>query len=386
MKKKISLQDKTSEKIAARKLQEKAFAEYLVNPAASKAFDFVKTLQGYIASKAAKWQAVDMAFQDKVKEIITEILLILLEDFTAKKAPSVDAAFVYIDKKLRRLVMPYKRKEILIPAFDESLSCQSSPSPLFTYARLNSVEKIKKSARINLCSLGKLEQSLPVFLFLHVYPDIASISRIIALGEETDPSMAFERDRKRVYRFNKALRDDLQKRENIFSYDLQEWSLPERRHLAWRIIDIAPTELAFSETVLQSLAVLYDWRDSFPEIEVKDKAAALVYIRAAKEIFSLMRDFYSIEFYDDKERPEEDWAVAEEGRIRWDDGDLATDFLDLLMLNKFIPFVESHLVQESCTAIEPDSLTCERLFKTAEETLSGWFDEILSQKLKGGTN
>lgn len=59
--------------------QEKLFADFITTPSAEHALSLVLSFKDYIKRIAWKWNDKNLSYNDKVKELICEMLLILLK-------------------------------------------------------------------------------------------------------------------------------------------------------------------------------------------------------------------------------------------------------------------------------------------------------------------
>ncbi|MBQ2591959.1 MAG: hypothetical protein II567_01590 [Candidatus Riflebacteria bacterium] len=240
-------------------LQFEAYNNFIKDPSPQNALDFVISCHKYICITASKWRQPDMTRKDKINEIITEMYLILIEDFSSGKAISCQSAFAYLDSKLRRLVNPAK-KHFFSSLTDVSPTLLSSNNQ-FTIDKVNMIEEIVRIIRKNVLEDSVNNHGLVPFLFIHIYPKIHWISSILAERENVSAESRYEADAKRLNRFNNQLRNQFNKLTNGDWREILNWSLTERRHLAWKIISISPNEVELNAA--DDLNLVYNWRDNF---------------------------------------------------------------------------------------------------------------------------
>ena len=128
-------------------LQFTAYKNFITDPSPQNALEFVISCHKYISITASKWRQPNMTRKDKINEIITEMYLILLEDFSSGKAITCQSAFAYLDSKLKRLINPAKKH------FFSSLTDISpillSTENRFTIEKVNMIEEIVRIIRKN---------------------------------------------------------------------------------------------------------------------------------------------------------------------------------------------------------------------------------------------
>ena len=236
-----------------------AYTNFINDPSPKNALNFVISCHNYITVLASKWRQPNMTRKVKINEIISEMYLILLEDFSSKKAITCQSAFAYLDSKLKRLVNPAKQH--FFSSIDEVSPDSFSSIDSFTYEKINMTKEIVKIIRKKLVEETFDDTGLVLFLFIHIYPKIHWISELLAKKENSSVEIRYEADVKRIKRFNNSLRV----RFNSLTYgnwrDVMNWNHAERSHLAWKIISICPEEV--DSNTADFLASIENWRETF---------------------------------------------------------------------------------------------------------------------------
>ena len=187
-----------------------------------------------------------MTRKSKIYEIMAEMYLILLEDFSAGKAVLFNSALAYLDMKLKRLVFP-SRKNVFMDV-DSINPAVMSTTDCFTFEKLAMVDEIVDVVRDNLFNNYDNQDGIIPFLFIHIYPKVKWISELIAAKQRLDVNARYASDLKRIERFNTNLRKDFNNLNSGNWKDIFNWSQSERSHLAWKIINISPAEIPASES------------------------------------------------------------------------------------------------------------------------------------------
>jgi len=231
--------------------------EFIKQPGPASALSVINSLKGMIINMAASWRLKGASQSDKMREIMSEMLLILLEDFAPERSAGANSIAAYLKMKLKRLTHPDAQRETPFgSAFDmgELGRCN------FSGLRLQLADEI--CATVRRCLLGYSDPgtSLLEFLFIHVYPEINWASRLIAQRQGLDEITAVNADKKRHARFNNLLRNELQNLNSGDLHDISDWSGGERSHLAWKIIGISLKEV--EEKQADVLPVLDKWRET----------------------------------------------------------------------------------------------------------------------------
>lgn len=212
---------------------------------------------GFIISQAATWKTSGLAFADRCRELLTEMFLILREDFDPKKIQHPRGILAFVSLRLRRLTRP--REDLSVP-FGMSEDLPDHGRLDFTAGRLELVDHLVTAVRRGVSEADHLAVRQLEFAFLHVAPDLTAVSRFLAACDGDEAARRLETDKKRHQAFNRSLRARF---ERIVCADWREvldWSPGERSHLAWRIISFSAAEAAgLGEPVHAELEA---WRDS----------------------------------------------------------------------------------------------------------------------------
>lgn len=237
-----------------------AYNNFVNSPSAKTALAFILTCHKYIGVLASKWHGSGLKRKAKINEIITEMTLILLEDFSAGKAIVFKAALSYLDIKLQRLVNP-SRKHVFSDIDKISPLDMASTQNEFTVDKLEMVDEIVNIIRNRVLEEDCHGEEITAFLFIHIYPKIHWISELLAKKTNVPAKTRYEADAKRIKRFNNSLREKFNYLESGDWHDILNWSQSERRHLAWRIINISPKEI--EQEYIDDLKVVENWRETF---------------------------------------------------------------------------------------------------------------------------
>ena len=345
--------------------QKDSYNKFIKNPSPKNALDFVLSCHKYITIMASKWHQPNMTRKNKINEIIAEMYLILLEDFCSGKAISCQSAFAYLNSKLRRLTNPAKQH------FFSDLT-EISPTILstenqFTYEKINMINEIVKIIRKNVLTDSFNNNGLVPFLFIHIYPKIHWISQMIAEKENVSPETRYEADAKRLKRFNNQLRIEFNLLANGDWREILNWSQSERRHLAWKIINISPKEVELNAA--DDLNLLENWRESF-DIHVHQDLKKL---NTAQNVYKSMSRCW----------PKDALMAAEESEFWGESQDiislLITDYYDEETLIKEDAEKNSYFDSntESFSSVEHDL----EFMEVAQE-LNKWFGKLLAEQNK----
>lgn len=249
---------------------------FLARPTAASALGLINSCKTMIISLAMSWREKNLTLSERIREIMSEMLLILLEDFSAARIGHPHAVLAFLQMKIRRLTRPYRRRETL---FGDSSDMSELGRHNFSAMRLQLADEIYQTVRRCLLGFADPKVGLLEFLFIHVYPELSWASRMLAQRDNIDLVTQSNADKKRHARFNMALRSELKKLQNGDLFEISSWSGGERSHLAWRIINIAPGEVAAAE--YEALQSIENWRETIdrrqPQLPENLALAARVY-------------------------------------------------------------------------------------------------------------
>lgn len=262
-----------------------AYNNFIKSPSAKTALLFVMASHKYIGILASKWREAGMTRKSKIYDIMTEMFLILLEDFSAGKAILFNSALSYLDIKLRRLVNP-SRKHVFSD-IDDISPVKFATTDKFTPEKLDMIEEIVTIVRSNLFESYDNEDGLIPFLFIHIYPKVRWISELMAAKYHAEAIDRYSADAKRIERFNANLRKSFEKLNSGDWRDVLKWNQSERSHLAWKIINISPAEI--SDDATNELAIFENWRENFsPNLEEN-----ITKLSCAEHLFNSMNKYVS---------------------------------------------------------------------------------------------
>ena len=259
---------------------EEALQKFMAQPGPETAFGLIVSCRGYLNNIAASWRELSLSREEKIRELASEMLLVLLEDFNAGRALHPRSVLAFIHQKLKRLTRPYHTRET---AFGLAGDLPETGRTGFTPLRLAFADEIFTTVRNFLAGYPDANTGQLAFLFVHVFPEIPWASRLLADYEGVDPTRRLEADKKRMVSFNQNLRIRFRDLKNGDWRDVSEWSGGERSHLAWRIISISPAEIGpEAEAELRRLDV---WRESIDRRQPQSQQNLL----AAMQVFSSLR-------------------------------------------------------------------------------------------------
>lgn len=339
--------------------QEKLFADFITTPSAEHALSLVLSFKDYIKRIAWKWNDKNLSYNDKVKELICEMLLILLESFNASKNRDLKALMLYLHLKLKKTILRPFSKDL--PLFENSNLVGRQN---FTHCKIEYSDVLFQETRKILLSEHNLEVALLCFLFIHVYPDTKWATKVLSEKFQIPNDTSFyEKNRKRIYRFNHRLRENLDKIKTIKWQEITDWSVGERNHLAWRIIFVSPTELA--DDLSDELKILDLWHADFH----KNENYCPNRISAAEKIYTSMKKFH---------KNNNLGCLLQEEKEYWQD---PPDILGTL-IGKNIKHDNSLSLNEEVSKSFVNSYNdADKNFEKIAEDMTIWFDKLLQAKL-----
>jgi|GEM_PF-3286052 len=238
---------------------------FLQNRDDARISDCLVCLQPFVIQHARSWQNSGMDFAARCREILSEIFLILIEDFRPEKANSSASMKAYISLRLRRLLRPKTSRSI---PFGLHSDLPDTGRFSFNALRLDTVENLVRCVREELANTRQEQVKLLEFFFIHIFPDLAKGSRYLANCFTEDEMKRIEADKKRHQSFNRSLRNRFEKLTYCDWKDIGNWTPGERSHLAWRIISFSQFESDnFDKTALNSLE---NWRDKPESFSLSD--------------------------------------------------------------------------------------------------------------------
>ncbi|NLI79225.1 MAG: hypothetical protein GX442_22620 [Candidatus Riflebacteria bacterium] len=236
---------------------QEALAAFLARPDRRTVEPLLLACREFVLVQAAAWRQAGMALQDRCREILSEMFLLLMEEVDGGRLPRPDSLLAYLALRLRRLTRPKRERALafgLEPDLPEVGRCELTPF------RRDLVREIVGAVRRALLSEAREDTKALEFLFIHVRPELAWASRQLARRDGKEPETRQEADKKRHQAFHRGVRDRF---DDLRSGDWREvagWSAGERSHLAWSIIDLAAEEARhLGESHYQALE---SWRDA----------------------------------------------------------------------------------------------------------------------------
>lgn len=293
----------------------KSALDFISLPNAQHGFAVIKNSKKFLLSHLSKWDNSNLTPAQKLKELMTEMFLILMEDFNPEKVSNPVGILAYISLKLRRLTKPYKQKSLnfgLAEDFDDLGRTNFSPS------KISIIDEIVRIIRFSLANEPNKHTALLEFMFIHIFPEVAWASRALSLKNKTDLSKQKEADKKRHRNFNQRLKNNLKKIESADWKEVLTWSTGERSHLAWRIIQISQIEV--KEIHIEQIAKLESIRENFDPKGNHNSDC----VDVSEKLLSSIRDMYQTKEYSENLLNEEPVIYGEE-----------EDILDLLISPNF---------------------------------------------------
>lgn len=338
-----------------------ALTAFSQRPTADAAFTLIKSCRDFIYRQALRWREPALSLADKMREIMSEMLLILLEDFEPGKANHPNSVFSYLQTKIMRLTRPYRKRSIVLV---EDCDLLERGRCNFTADRQQFAEEIFVTLRRFLLGHADLAVAQLEFLFVHIYPEIRWISRLLAQKNGIDENTQIEADKKRHQTFNRNLRAAFERMQNGELRELVDWSSGERSHLAWRIINIAPAEIDENlEAERQSLA---DWRENID----RRQPQALQHLELAGKVLKSMKNI--------RKDLKMSFCAAEEAAPYGDEPDI---LLQLVGKPGHLDHVADETAgdwQELASAV-PDQ-AAEKLFEQVASEVSCWLETLAVNK------
>lgn len=260
--------------------------EFINSPCPKKAFEMINAAKPFIISQAKSWGCKNISFAEKIREIMAEIFLILMEDFKADKALSKYSVLNYIKLRIKRLTHPTLSKTILVAEGQELKSnigrAEFDPEMVYISREIFTV------MRNTLFSLSDERHLLTEFLFVHIHPELAWTSRLLAKKYGLDSKTCVEADKKRHQKFNQRLRQNFDKKLKSDWKKVHHWPQGARHHLAFKIMDISFSEVP--ENLNSELNTLYEWKSKLRKMEeqsVQRLQSALIVCKSMQKKYSL---------------------------------------------------------------------------------------------------
>ncbi len=335
-----------------------AVNSFLARPNAENALQFINSNKKMIINMARAWYCRHISLEEK---IMSELLLILLEDFSADKVKHPHALLSFLYMKIRRLTHNQRRFEM---AFGSSADMSELGRCNFCAMRLDLVEEIFQTVRRCILQAVDPGTGLLEFLFIHVYPEVNWASRLLAQESGLDEITRLNADKKRHARFNSLLHSELKKLKSGEFHEIKEWSGGERSHLAWRLISISPEEL--DATGIESLEFLEHWRETIDRRQPQLVSNLVL----ARKVYSSMRKCSVSEI-------SVNHGMAEEAEIYGEQPDIILQLLGHVSERNQVR--ESEESWESNQNVNIDQST-EMLFAKVASEVCQWFSAVEKTK------
>jgi len=241
----------------SKELAEK-IAAFAQSPNPAKAMAIIGACQPFVVKQAYSWQNSQMSMFERMREIMAEMFLILLEDFRGESAKEPQSMLSYLNLKLRRLTRPPTSKATafgLVSDMADLGRCEFKPG------HLQLTREIVAAVRKNLAEQSFKISGLLELLFIHVYPEIAWASCLVAIRFGENIEARHDADRKRHLVFNRKLRQSMNLLPSGDWREIHDWSSSARMYLAERIIEFAFSDLTPEANL--SLPAFNQWRQNF---------------------------------------------------------------------------------------------------------------------------
>lgn len=268
--------------------------------------------------------------------------------------------FAYLHAKIMRLTNPYNKRRLI---FLDDCDKIESGRYCFSPGRLQLAEEIFIILRRCLLGCASPDTAQLEFLFIHIYPEIRWISRLLARQSGKDETAQIEADKKRHQSFNRSLRSALRDLRNGDFSEVMSWSSGERSHLAWRLIDIAPAEI--SEKLENERLLLSEWRENIERRQPQPLENLVV----ADKIYECMRNRYK--------NSKQSFAVAEEAATYGEEPDT---LLQLIGQPVESDAVADKIVDWSEPANVKHDPAADQLFEQIASEVSNWLNTLVINK------
>jgi hypothetical protein len=338
------------------------------------ALKVVSSCKGFVVKQAAQWRNENLGHFEKIREIMAEMFLILLEDFDSVKGCRVQSILSYLNLRLRRLTRPAKRKTFAFGPGDDFADqgrCDFSPF------RLQLVQEIVAAVRQVLAGQNEEKAGLLEFLFIHIFPEVAWASRLIARYYGEDEEKRHAADKKRHQRFNQELKKAFANLPSGDWHEVLDWSPGERSHLAWRLIDISLAEISNVEA--KNLEILAKWREEFS----RNKDYQCDEIKLASEIFQALKQHWQVDHIEETV----EWHAAEPSATYGEEPDLISILLgskptgaDCRQNMVAEENSTDYQVVKSNPGIDSGAANFDADFDKAAHEIAQWLEKILAGK------
>ncbi|HOY65315.1 MAG TPA: hypothetical protein PLP29_00420 [Candidatus Ozemobacteraceae bacterium] len=252
-------------------LLEQALAAFIAEPGRP-ALDALLAASGpFVVDQARFWRSSRLSFIDRCRELLTEMFLILIDDVRTDRAAHPASILSYLSLRLRRLTRPDLPKDLpggLPDELPDAGRCS------FTPMRLDLVRELTRCTRTSLLQEENATIRELEFLFIHISPHLAGISRFLAASAGQNPETRAEADKKRHQSFTRGLRSRYDNLRSGDWRDVATWSHGERSHLAWSLISF--TRVERNRLGDQLAGGLDAWRDDPDPYRTEMSRAALV--------------------------------------------------------------------------------------------------------------
>ncbi len=339
-----------------KEILELSIFDFIKKPSAENSFKIIKNCKAFIIGQVSKWKNPDLSPQDKIKELMSEMFLVLMEDFSAERLNNPKGLLSYLKLKMRRLTRPYMQKSVsfgLSSDFEDLGRCN------FNASRHDLMMEVVECVRASIKSESKPEVAYLEFLFIHVFPELAWISRFAAKQKNEELSKRIEKDKKRHQAFNNSLRHNLCNLNHGHWQEILDWSPGERNHLAWKISEISPKDV--SPGIEDRLKKLDDWRSSFCPSDEQ----SIENFKNAYEILKAMKQVPNDKFT----------YMAAENAATYGEGE---NILNQLLAPLSLKVASEAVMEGNANYETKDNL--DGAFEKAKEEIESWLAEFLKEK------
>jgi hypothetical protein len=344
---------------------EQAINKFITDTNPATAMAVIQSCEGFVVKHAMSWKNPTLSPAEKIREVMAEMFLILLEDFRADLSKGAFSVLSYLGLKLRRLVRP---EPIKVMAFADMSDLTDTGRYNFSQAKMSLTNEIVTAVRCALAQQKMQTSGMLEFLFIHIYPEVSWASRLLAETYQEDRQQRHAADRKRHVKFNQVLRQYFNGLKSGSWHEIREWSSGERSHLAWRIIDLSVAQT--DSELLEELNIVAQWRDNF----TRQKCVIDNGVAAAQKLFLSLKNRYM-----PVEEPAK--AAAEEAQAYMADFDLIGSLLAIVSSNNQVADAAKNY--EAPEIKQDESIVAgvfSQDFKQAADEINQWLKQLLKDK------
>lgn len=344
---------------------------FVAKPDPERAAQLIAGCRPFVIKQAYSWQNTGMNMFERIREVMAEMFLILLEDVRPEQSKDDISLLSYLGLKLRRLTRPRRHKAF---AFGLGNDMEDLGRYNFSPLRLQLTAEIVAAIRKTLAAQHERQTGLLEMLFIHLYPEITWASHNLARFFAEDAETRHAADRKRHLVFNQKLRQAFNQLPSADWREIRDWSSGERSYLAGRIIDFVPAEL--NSHLDDELQLFEKWRQRFD----KHAPVAQEQMQATTAIFRALQNSWGLG-EDHEER-----LVAEDACTYGEEPDLLGLLLARAKDNEvresastydLPPDLQQAKIQEDKEDLHAAKIAADPEFNQAAEEINAWLKTLL---------